>query len=294
MTDYIKKLRYALIILLAIYIIGMAYVFFVAAKQTTSAEGGPSILIGNDYIFPVIAPASTIVKQEVNRKIMVPILMYHYISKAPNKSGLPSLYTEPEIFENQLKTALASGLTPIFAKELNSYLRDGKAIPKKPIVLTFDDGYIDFYQSAFPILKKYNSKAVLYVIVDFMGQPGYVNADQAKEMIDSGLVEIGSHTLSHINLSQANYQEAQRQITESKTALSRALGKEISSFAYPYGLFTSRDEKLVKAAGYGDAVSTYRGTIQGKNTIFSLYRLRPGKKIDGDFIKWLDSEIIKK
>ena len=219
--------------------------------------------------------------------------MYHYISNPPRGSRLPGLFIGPVVFETQLKTLKSAGYGTILPKDLGEYLTSGQALTEKnPIILSFDDGYEDFYTTAFPLLKKYNYKGILYVIYDFMDKPGYITREQAQEMVASGFVEIGSHTLDHVNLSQTSDAEALRQISESRKKLSEAIGTPVLDFAYPFGGFNYRDEGFVRQAGYLTAVSTYPGEMQSTNQIYSLYRIRPGQKINADLLKLIREPVI--
>ncbi|MEK7653176.1 MAG: polysaccharide deacetylase family protein [Patescibacteria group bacterium] len=219
--------------------------------------------------------------------LKVPILIYHYIEEQDNTKILAGLYLSPNIFENQLETLKDHGFQPIFARELGEVLENGGVLPKNPIVLTFDDGYADFYYNVFPLLKKYDFKATLFVIVSAIGQSGYVSENQIREMNQSGLVEIGSHTLNHVSLKFIDDEKAKTEIFESKRKLERIISEEVKSFAYPYGFFIDRDEQLVREAGYLDAFSTYAGLYQKKENIFRLYRLRPEEKTGDELIRFV-------
>jgi len=294
-----KKFKLSLVFFLVAFALIITSAFFIFHDQKTLAENTiaeNNILVGHDYVLPEIAKTSIDglgVDGQEQRQIILPMLMYHYISAAPANTGLPGLYTESEIFENHLQTLKEYGYHTVFPSDLGNYLISGEPLPDHSIILSFDDGYVDFYEKAFPLLKKYNMKGIIYVIYDYMDKPGYITVDQAKEMVDSGLVEIGSHTLNHINLSQTDAAEAYRQIYESKINLSLAIGREVTSIAYPFGKFSERDEGFAQKAGYLTGASTYIGARQSTNKIYSLFRIRPGKKINGDFIKLLEKEEAK-
>lgn len=217
----------------------------------------------------------------------LPILMYHYISVAPTTSTLPGLYLEPAIFENQLQTIKAEKFQLLYISDIAKILNQTSTLPSKPLALTFDDGYQDFYTQAWPLLKKYNLKSTLYVIINDLDKPGYLSSAELKELASSGLVEIGSHTFNHPNLKILNPRQADYEIRLSRLALERLSGQSISSFAYPFGLYDYRDIKFVTGGGYTAGVSTNIGSDQALNNIMSLKRLRPGTRQGSDFIKWL-------
>ncbi|MFA6422314.1 MAG: polysaccharide deacetylase family protein [Candidatus Buchananbacteria bacterium] len=294
---FCKKFKISLVVflLLSSTIITSAFFIFDDNKILAKNSSEKNVLIGYDYISPALADGIKKANMEASKDsivadINIPIIMYHYISDTPPNCLIPTLYTEAKIFEDNLTSLKANGYNTVFSSDLANYFIYKKPLPENPIVLTFDDGYEDFYTNAYPLLKKYNERGVLYVIYEYMDKPGYITRAQAKEMVESGYVQIGSHTLNHSNLLATNYNEAFRQINESRIKLSEALETNIVDFAYPYGKFSLRDEGLVKRAGYSMAVSTYPGTMQGLGRIFALRRLRPAKRMGSDFIKWLKEE----
>jgi peptidoglycan/xylan/chitin deacetylase (PgdA/CDA1 family) len=214
----------------------------------------------------------------INKKIKIPIIMYHYVDyvKDPNDVIRKSLSVNPIFFEQELKTLKEAGYQTYFVKEIPDIL-DGKInYSTQSAVLTFDDGYEDFYTVVFPILKKYQMKATVYVIYDFIGRKGFMNEDEIKEVTKSGLVELGSHTLDHLYLKFSSESVARRQIFESKKKLEERFGVEVKTFAYPYGAFSQKTVDLVKEAGYIAAVSVIPSMQQSKDDLFYLGRVRPG------------------
>ncbi|MCX6798396.1 MAG: polysaccharide deacetylase family protein [Candidatus Falkowbacteria bacterium] len=217
----------------------------------------------------------------------IPILMYHYISRAPATTTLAGLYLDPTIFANQLKEIKAADYNSFFVSEIAQSLKEGKALPPKSLALTFDDGYADFYTQAWPLLKKYNLKSTLYVIINDLDKPGYIKSSELKELAGSGLVEIGSHTFNHPDLRTLTARQTNYEINLSRQALARLSGQPILSFAYPFGLYTYQDLRVVVESAYLAAVSTNPGAEQSPSSLFVLNRLRPGGRQGNDFIAWL-------
>src|SRR3989344_9317567 len=150
--------------------------------------------------------------------IDVPILVYHYVEIVLDEKDTirKSLNTPPYLFIEQLETLKNAGYTFITASELIDIL-DGKiALPQKPVLITFDDGYRDFYTDVFPILKRYNVKATAYIVSGFLDKPNYMFIDQLKEIARSGLVEIGAHTVHHYSLKGLEALTVKYEIEESK------------------------------------------------------------------------------
>lgn len=222
-------------------------------------------------------------------KIKLPIIMYHYVEyvKDLNDFIRKRLNINPKIFENQLKTLKDNNFQTYFVKDIPDILKGKIKIASSSVILTFDDGYEDFYFDVFPLLKKYQMKATIYVICNFIGRRGFLNQKELKEIVASGLVEIGSHTLSHPNLKLLNETQAKEQILGCKKKLENELGIEIKSFAYPYGFFNKKTIDLVKEAGYVDAVSVINGNIQSENNLYYLSRIRAGAFEGKNMIKLL-------
>lgn len=130
----------------------------------------------------------------------------------------------------------------------------------KPVILTFDDGYVDNYKNAYPILEKYNLKGTIFLISDFIGTyPNYMTWAQVDEMQQSGLIDFESHTLSHPELDKIPADEVWHQLDSSKKALEWRLGKPINFIAYPCGSYDEELERMTKEAGYRAAFTVHYG-----------------------------------
>jgi peptidoglycan/xylan/chitin deacetylase (PgdA/CDA1 family) len=156
------------------------------------------------------------------------------------------------------------------------------------VVLTFDDGYEDFYTTVFPLLKKYQMKGTVYVIYDFINRPGFLKESEIKELIASGIVEIGSHTLDHKYLKTETLEEAKRQITDSKQKFEDAFGIKIRTFAYPFGAYNSEDADMVKDASYEAAFTTKPGAMMSNDAKFVLPRIRPDRYTNDSIVQGLE------
>lgn len=221
--------------------------------------------------------------------ITVPVLMYHYVELPTATTTLKGLYLDPKIFDAQLATLAKDNYQALFMSELAKDIDSRTEVAGKNIALTFDDGYEDFYTQVFPLLKKYNYKATLYVIINKLGTNGYLTRDQVKELAASGLVEIGSHTFNHPDLRSLKDKDAQFEISASKRILEQISGKPITSFAYPFGYYKNEFFTLASSTGYTNAVSVMPGSRQGEENIWLLRRLRPGERIGEALIKWLNA-----
>jgi len=209
-------------------------------------------------------------KQSGNRqKMVVPVMMYHSISNQPGNN----LCVPPDIFEKQLQEMLDLGYEPITATEYYQAMVYNQPLPEKPILLTFDDGYVDNYTQLFPILKKYQVKATIFPITGLVNEhPNFLTIDQIKEMDQSGLVEFGSHTKNHVYLAQTDRKKINYELVESKRFLEENLGKPIRIFCYPYGDYSPTVIEEVKKVGYVLAFTIEEGGATFFNQQYSLDR----------------------
>lgn len=217
----------------------------------------------------------------------IPILMYHYIEVAPASSTLKGLYLDPKVFASQLEELNKNNYQTLFVSEAAINIENKNALSDKNVVLTFDDGYEDFYTQAFPLIKKYNVKTTLYIIINALGTKGYLTRAQVRELADSGLVEIGSHTFNHPDLRNLKNKDVKFEIESSKKILETITGKTVLTFCYPFGLYKPEFFKLTSEAQYLTAVSTIPGTRQGEDNIWILRRIRPNDRSGQVFINWL-------
>jgi peptidoglycan/xylan/chitin deacetylase (PgdA/CDA1 family) len=215
--------------------------------------------------------------------INVPILTYHYIRVNPDRYDRLgfALSVTPADFAAQMDWLERSGYHPITTEDLYRYLQGARGLPSRPVILTFDDGYADFFTTALPILRSHDFKAVAYVVSGFVGQGGYMTAGQVREADRSG-IEIGSHTVSHANLATASYGASWAQITQSKQFLEQVVGHPVVSFCYPSGKFNSSVAGQVAAAGYHDATTTYFGFrhYMGDRYVWTRLRVSGGESLD--------------
>lgn len=222
--------------------------------------------------------------------IHVPILLYHYveINKDLGDTIRHSLTVSPYWFEEQAKYLVENNYATITIEDLAYALEGRKDLPLKPVILTFDDGYRDFYTDVYPILKKYNLKATNFVFPNVLDKKNNMDTWMVKEISNSGLVTIGSHTLSHAYLSKLQQSLVQKEIFESKIVLEQIIEKPVNVFAYPYGAFDKAAVELVQKAGFVAAVSTIKGNNQSLNSLFNLSRIRVGNFAGEQFKKLLE------
>ena len=210
--------------------------------------------------------------------ITLPIFTFHYVEIVKNKTDFirKSLSITPLSFENDLRRLKSEGYTFYFVKDIPGIFNGSIKLGNKSIVFTFDDGYEDFYTDVFPIIKKYNVKVTIYVVYNFIGKPNYMNKAQIQEVINSGLVELGSHSMNHLNLISILPQRYSHEIQTSKKELQKLFGTTVYTFAYPYGFYNSQLINEVKNSGYTAAVGTSESKLQSRDTLFNLGRFKSG------------------
>lgn len=193
------------------------------------------------------------------KNVKVPILLYHHITDEPFDGNEISMIS-PYDFRMHM-TAIKVNYTPISLRQYYEYVmcEDGSVtIPDDPIIVTFDDGYLSNYELAYPILKELEIPATIFVVTDTVGEAaggGKVNYshftwEQAKEMEDSGWIEIQSHTASHVALGSLDTNRLVLELRKSKYAIEKNLGRECDMIAFPYGSYTNEVLTAAERAGY--------------------------------------------
>lgn len=193
-----------------------------------------------------------------NEKIKIPVICYHSINKDP--SGKSPIIISPEKFRQHLQTIKDNGYTTLTMAQFNDYIFGDKPIPEKSVLLTFDDGYMDNYTNAFPILKEFNMNATIFVISSYLDGDIYMSPSNIKEMSDYG-IDIESHTVSHLRLSELSYEQQFNELKNSKQTIEKITGKPVISIAYPEGKYNEDTTKAVLETGYAMGFTIDRGYV---------------------------------
>ena len=162
----------------------------------------------------------------------IPIFMYHWVRDDTGDYPYPENMVKPSELRKQMEYLKENDYDVIFASEIDSLQHYDK-----PVMLTFDDGWMDVYNEAFPLAKEYNMKISMYVITDLIGAPSYCTLEQLIEMRDSGLVEIDSHTISHPRLAELTLEQMTKELVESKAYLKENLNLDSRVICYPCGSY---------------------------------------------------------
>lgn len=217
------------------------------------------------------------------------VLMYHMISEhlPKNQSKFNRLRVKPSEFEKQLIWLKKNGFKSFTLSELVNL----ENIPEKSVVLTFDDGYEDNFTNAFPLLQKYDFKATIYIVLNRfennwatdkdlkkiskeLNNEKMLTNEQIKEILNSGLIEIGSHTLDHVDLPKLNKEQKIKQIEESKKQIENIFDIKCNSFAYPFGFYDDDSVEIVKNSAYTNATTTVNAVFdKDKYSNFEIPRI---------------------
>jgi peptidoglycan/xylan/chitin deacetylase (PgdA/CDA1 family) len=241
----------------------------------------------------------------------IAVLMYHHISAQGDGAAIIS----EQAFENQIKTIHEAGYTAVSFNQLIDYVERGINLPEKSVVITFDDGYLSNYEIAYPILKKYNLNATIFVIGSFVGMDTYKGTDykitphfnykQAEEMIASGLISIQSHTydmhqsslyeatFARQNVLKLDNEDENDYIRKfsidfgrSKSEIEENLKTQVNVFAYPNGLSTTLNQVLLKQMGVKCTLTTNEAVntiVKGlPQSLFGLNRYNISDKVSAE------------
>lgn len=227
-----------------------------SAANDSTATDGTAVATEDAQATPIdtknikVADAKTILARP-----QVPILCYHQVRNWRSTDGqMGKDYTvEIQNFKDQMKMLADSGYHTILPDQLYAYLNEGKALPKKPIMLTFDDTVLDQYTVVNPTLKKYGFKAAYFIMTVSIGKKGkfvnYMSAEQIKELSDEGNT-IGSHTYDHKNFKKYAGKDWEEQLDKPTKKLEEITGKKIEYFAYPFGLWNKEGFPELKKRGF--------------------------------------------
>ena len=218
------------------------------------------------------------------KKYDIPVIMYHRVINNPENEGVHGTYIYENIFREHMQYLKDKNYTVITFKDLDKIgWRNRFEKDKKYIFITFDDGYKDNYDLAFPILKEFGFKATIFLMgsstynewdVNASGEKEFplMSVEMIKEMQDYG-IEFGAHTFNHPKLNTLSNEEIEHQIVDVKKPLEEKIGKEIITFAYPYGILNDYAKEMTKKAGYTFALATDSGSVCLSDDLYQIRRI---------------------
>lgn len=235
----IKKIFFGIFLLTIIFFVGNEINKKISAQNIEEVANGPKILVLN----------------------------YHQVNNNFNPLAVPV-----NAFADQMNYLVDSGYIAITPDELASGLAGEISLPEKPVMITFDDGYIDNYTNAFPILRALGLRATVFMVPGFVGKPQYMNWEQLKEMEKSG-INVQSHTMNHMKLEELPDDEIRNELLNSKLALEENLGHPVEFLAYPTGTYNLHIAGIARDAGYKGAFTVKYGNVDLGSNMYALERV---------------------
>lgn len=240
---------------------------------------------------PAVVPKPPPFPDGLVRQAQAPILMYHYVSVPPAGSDVyrRDLSVSPDLFRSHLQALADAGYTPISMYDLVDHLNQGAPLPEKPVILTFDDGYRDNFENAFPLLEEFGMTAMFFVVTDFIdeGNPLYLSWDMAREMQDAGMF-IESHGRNHASLRNRNDDYLIWQALGSAETIEHELGVRPRFITYPFGHYDNNTIRIFESAGFWGGVTIIAGATHSTDNLFQLRRVRVrGTTSAGELVRLL-------
>jgi len=215
----------------------------------------------------------------MGNKWKVPVLTYHSIDDSGSV-----ISTAPTKFREQMKHLSESGFHVITLEEITRCIRQNQPFPSRAVAITFDDGFKNIYDVAYPVLEEFGFQATVFLVPGYCGRNNHWNKqsekipildlldwDEILEMANNG-IDFGAHTMTHPNLSEVSLERAIKEIGDSKAMIQRNLGKKVRFFAYPYGQQTEAIQDFVRGQ-FNGSFSTQLDCVSLQSKVHSLPRI---------------------
>jgi peptidoglycan/xylan/chitin deacetylase (PgdA/CDA1 family) len=235
-------------------------VHFIGPPEQNARRAAPLLCV------LLLACGNTLKAQSVS----LPILIYHHIGDPP--SGATGkhhdLYCPRRVFGEHLQLLSDLGYSTVTFRDLRAFLEEQGKLPPNPILLSFDDGDAEHWD-AFQDLKSSRMRAVFFIVLESLGEPGHLTREQVRAMDAEGM-EIGSHSITHRDLRFLTQDVLVREIRDSKDALEGLLGRPVVSFCYPGGAYDARVKEALGASDYWFARTSDAGVSEIVGRDFGL------------------------
>ncbi|MDP2859156.1 MAG: polysaccharide deacetylase family protein [Bacillota bacterium] len=226
----------------------------------------------------------------------IPVLMYHQLAPRPvSICARHNVLVTPEVFERQMQYLEENGYTTITCRQLAAYLHEGEALPPRPVLITFDDGWRSSFLHAFPVLKRHRMKATVFLITAMVGKVenlndpvqavaglgAYLSWDEVSEMAESGLVRFESHTHNlhfadkrrRAGMDVVSREYLLEDLQESIRLIEHATGYRPVALAYPYGHYRKSYKDSLEKAGIRLGFTTRSGEAHFGDDPYALRRV---------------------
>ena len=241
----------------------------------------------------------------------VPVLMYHHVN--PHNGDMVTV--TPKTFERQMEYLNRAGYKTLTLDELLSYINGDLILQDKAVVVTFDDGWLDNYIYAFPILKKYNIHASIFIVTNIIEQASrnggkppaavpthreskqlmqkgeghlvFLNWDVTREMVQSGLIDFYSHAKTHASCDFLSEQELSEELQASKRVIEERLKKPCPFLCWPFGRYSTFAITIAKKVGYRATFTTNHGIVTAGSDPFAIRRI-----VVKDYVQWFKSRML--
>ena len=220
------------------------------------------------------APRPVRIVPPAERDVPVPILMYHLVNDPPAGAPLPELYVATADFAGQMRWLKGKGYTAVTLERVYDLWTKGVALPRHPVVLTFDDGYRSIWANALPILRRMRWPGLLYLQLDMLENTsqGGISPSQVRALLGAGW-ELESHTMTHPELQRLDDAQLTAELVDSRREIRRRFGRPARFFCFPAGRYDARVVDAVRKAGYLTATTTQYGNA-GPDQLLTLNRVR--------------------
>jgi peptidoglycan/xylan/chitin deacetylase (PgdA/CDA1 family) len=209
------------------------------------------------------------------RSVQVPVLTYHRVAPL-SAVGLTDLKVDPANFVAELAALHGHGYHTVSQAQLFDALYKGMALPRKPVMITVDDGYVDDVTRILPALQRFHMRATFFVITGRMSEPGFLDAAQIRELDRAGM-DVGDHTAHHVDLRLLTSGQLRMETSGSRRVLERVLGHPVYFFAYPFGDYNDAVLAAVRSAGFTMAYTTAAGITESTSATLTMPRIHVGR-----------------
>jgi len=212
----------------------------------------------------------------------LPILLYHKIARIPAGARYPRSYVTPERFDAQLAFLRRRGYESVSFVDYLGYRRGAARLPRRPVIITFDDGYRSNRDVALPLLQQHGFRATIFLVAERVGGTNAWDPDEIQEpLLDAAAVramqargiEFGSHSATHARLTALDPAAVLRELRDSRALLGALLGRPVQVLGYPYGAHNALSRRVAREAGYEAAVAIRRRMNGDGTDLFALRRI---------------------